>query len=149
MKVCNSRREAVLLSAVLMSNGIRSSISADDVGGMEPHLNLGQGVKILVDPRHMNRTKEILSRVADNAEDLEFQAFKLKVATKGLHLLLITGGLFFVIGLWFFSQFRTHGSVSIIFGLVFVVPGAGMLNSWIYTLKLKKELTRLLGELKQ
>jgi hypothetical protein len=47
--VVTSRIEAELIVGMLRSNGLRAAVSADDVGGQEPQLQL-EGVRVLVAP---------------------------------------------------------------------------------------------------
>ena len=45
--VVSSRTEAELIAGLLRSHGLRAAVSADDVGGQEPQLQL-EGVRVLV-----------------------------------------------------------------------------------------------------
>ena len=47
--VVASRTEAELIVGMLRSHGLRAAVSADDVGGQHPHLQL-HGVRVLVAP---------------------------------------------------------------------------------------------------
>ena len=59
-----NRQEAELAKGVLGSYGIDSMISADDCGGMRPHLSMGfSGVKLLVNESDVEKAKEILENI--------------------------------------------------------------------------------------
>jgi hypothetical protein len=45
--VVTSRTEAELIAGLLRSNGVRAAVSADDVGGQDPQLQI-LGVRVLV-----------------------------------------------------------------------------------------------------
>ena len=48
IKTYGSRHEAELVRGFLEVNGIKAVVSADDVGGMRPHLLFGGGARLLV-----------------------------------------------------------------------------------------------------
>lgn len=55
-----SRVEAELAKGALEAAGIDSMISADDVGGMRPHLSLTNGVGLLVRVEDAEQATEVL-----------------------------------------------------------------------------------------
>jgi hypothetical protein len=58
-----SEHEAKLAGSRLHAVGIPSSVSKDDAGGMEPHLQLSRSVRLLVPPDRVQDARRIL-RVA-------------------------------------------------------------------------------------
>lgn len=56
--------EADLAKSALEAAGIESAISADDAGGMRPHLWVGAGVRLLVRQGDVERAVEILETPA-------------------------------------------------------------------------------------
>ena len=58
--VASSRIEAELLVGMLRSNGVRAVISADDVAGLEPQLQI-QGVCVLVVPSDAELARRLLA----------------------------------------------------------------------------------------
>jgi len=58
--VASSRIEAELLVGMLRSNGVRAVISADDVAGLEPQLQI-QGVRVLVVPSDAELARRLLA----------------------------------------------------------------------------------------
>ena len=48
LTVVPSRTEAELIIGLLRSNGVRAAVAADDAGGQNPQLQLGEGVRVLV-----------------------------------------------------------------------------------------------------
>jgi len=48
LTVVPSRTEAELIIGLLRSNGLRAAVAADDAGGQNPQLQLGEGVRVLV-----------------------------------------------------------------------------------------------------
>ena len=56
--------EADLAKSALEAAGIESAISADDAGGMRPHLWVGTGVRLLVRQADVERAVEVLETPA-------------------------------------------------------------------------------------
>ena len=52
--------DAELAASKLKGAGIPTSVSADDLGGMRPHLQLTQGVKVLVPSHSARRARWLL-----------------------------------------------------------------------------------------
>jgi Putative prokaryotic signal transducing protein len=61
----SSRVEADLIVGLLRSNGLRAVVSADDVGGLEPQLQL-QGVRVLVAPSDVDLARRLLASSGDS-----------------------------------------------------------------------------------
>jgi hypothetical protein len=64
--LAGSRVEAELIVGMLRSHGVRAVVSADDVGGLEPQLQL-QGVRVLVTPSDEAAARELIASGADDA----------------------------------------------------------------------------------
>jgi Putative prokaryotic signal transducing protein len=62
--LAGSRIEAELLAGMLRNNGLRAVVSADDVGGLEPQLQL-QGVRVLVTPSDEDEARRLLAAMDD------------------------------------------------------------------------------------
>jgi hypothetical protein len=58
--VVTSRTEAELIVGLLSSHGLTAAVSADDVGGQEPPLQL-QGVRVLVAPSDEAAARQLLA----------------------------------------------------------------------------------------
>jgi hypothetical protein len=61
--VVTSRTEADLIVGLLHSQGVRAAVSADDVGGQDPQLQL-QGVRVLVAPSDEALARQLLADTA-------------------------------------------------------------------------------------
>jgi hypothetical protein len=59
-----NRIEAELIVGMLVSNGVRAVVSADDAGGQEPQLQL-QGVRVLVAPADEATARLLLAGTGD------------------------------------------------------------------------------------
>jgi uncharacterized membrane protein len=62
--VVPSRTEAELIVGMLSSHGLTAAVSADDVGGQEPTLQL-QGVRVLVAPSDEASARQLLAETDD------------------------------------------------------------------------------------
>ena len=61
IKNYNNRTEAELVKSLLESNGIEAIVSADDCGGMRPHLLLGtNGTRLLVKEEDAQKALDVL-----------------------------------------------------------------------------------------
>jgi hypothetical protein len=60
IKTYGSRIEAEIDKGLLQSNSIKSLISADDCGGMRPHMAFTGGVSLMINEKDMDRAKDIL-----------------------------------------------------------------------------------------
>ena len=61
LTVVPSRTEAELIIGLLRSNGLRAAVAADDAGGQNPQLQLGEGVRVLVAPSDEAAARRILT----------------------------------------------------------------------------------------
>lgn len=66
--VVGSRTEAELIVGMLRNHGIKAAMSADDVGGWEPQLQLGNGVKVVVPDGEASRARNL---IGDDAEPVK------------------------------------------------------------------------------
>ena len=64
--VVASRIEAELIVGLLRSHGLRARLSADDVGGLEPQLQM-RGVRVLVDRSDEAVARQLLAAADDIA----------------------------------------------------------------------------------
>jgi hypothetical protein len=64
--VVTSRIEAELIVGMLRSHGVRAALSADDVGGQEPQLQL-EGVRVLVAPADEAAARQLLAATDETA----------------------------------------------------------------------------------
>ena len=64
--VVTSRIEAELIVGMLRSHGLRAAVSADDVAGLEPQLQL-QGVRVLVAPADEVPARRLLAAADEDA----------------------------------------------------------------------------------
>ena len=62
--VVASRTEAELIVGLLRSHGLRAVVSADDVGGQEPPLQL-QGVRVLVAASDEDSARRLIAAADD------------------------------------------------------------------------------------
>jgi hypothetical protein len=62
--VVASRIEAEVIVGLLRSNGVRAAVSADDVGGQEPQLQL-EGVRVLVAPSDEALARRLIADADD------------------------------------------------------------------------------------
>ncbi len=60
LEVFNSEVEAEVSKARLEASGIEAFVAKDDAGGMRPHLQLSQGVRLLVSQEDVDVAREIL-----------------------------------------------------------------------------------------
>ena len=68
--VVTSRIEAELIAGLLRSNGMWAEVTADDVGGQEPQLQL-EGVYVVVDSADEARAREVLAEANAAAEQVD------------------------------------------------------------------------------
>jgi hypothetical protein len=62
-----TRAEADLIVGLLLSNGVRAAISADDAAGLDPQLQV-DGVRVLVAPADEADARQILADVEETPE---------------------------------------------------------------------------------
>lgn len=60
IKIFSDEMEAAMVQQALEDAGVRSFVSKDDAGGMEPHLQLTSGVRLLIQRSDAGRAQEIL-----------------------------------------------------------------------------------------
>jgi len=60
LKIYSSLIEAELAQQFLADHGIESTISVDNIGGMNPAMNFSAGVKVLVDENDLAKAQELL-----------------------------------------------------------------------------------------
>ena len=53
--------EAQLIVGMLESEGLAAAASSDDAGGLEPQLQLTQGVRVLVAPEDAARARQLIA----------------------------------------------------------------------------------------
>ena len=63
--VVGSRIQADIIVGMLRSHGLRAVVSADDVAGLEPQLQL-QGVRVLVPPADETLARRLLAAAAED-----------------------------------------------------------------------------------
>ena len=61
IKTFSNEMDASMAQQILAQSEISSFVSADDAGGMEPHLQLSMGVRLVVNRADAERALEILS----------------------------------------------------------------------------------------
>jgi hypothetical protein len=59
-KVFSSEIEAVMAQQILQEGGVSAFIFKDDAGGMEPHLQMSGGVRLLINRVESERANQIL-----------------------------------------------------------------------------------------
>jgi hypothetical protein len=65
IKTFDNEAEAAMAQQMLEDSGVRAFIFKDDAGGMEPHMQLTGGVRLLVSRTDSNRAREILEQTSD------------------------------------------------------------------------------------
>jgi hypothetical protein len=60
VRTCPSEVEAEIMLGHLASNGIEAFIAKDDSGGMRPHLQLTQGVDVVVHRKDLKKAEQVL-----------------------------------------------------------------------------------------
>jgi hypothetical protein len=60
--------EARLIAGMLESYGIATRVSADDLGGLEPQLQLTEGVRVFVAPEDAAAARELVAEAEENSE---------------------------------------------------------------------------------
>ena len=67
--VCRNDMEAHIVRGLLEENEIDIYIQKDDCGGMEPQLQLTEGIKILVPSAQFEQAKQLLAELNLNDDD--------------------------------------------------------------------------------
>ena len=57
----SSTIEAQLIAGMLAANGISAAVSADDVGGFDPQLQVTQGVRVMVAAEDAERARRLIA----------------------------------------------------------------------------------------
>lgn len=60
--------EARLIAGMLESYGIATRVSADDLGGLEPQLQLTEGVRVFVAPQDAEAALALIAAAAQRSE---------------------------------------------------------------------------------
>ena len=61
LKIFNNEIDAGMAQQVLQESGVKAFVLKDDVGGMEPQLQLTAGVRLLVSGADAERAHQLLS----------------------------------------------------------------------------------------
>ena len=67
LKVFNNEVDVGMAQQVLRQADVNSFVSKDDAGGMEPHLQMTGGVRLLVNRTDAAKAQELLSTLDDRA----------------------------------------------------------------------------------
>jgi hypothetical protein len=62
LRIFNNEIDAEIAKALLQDGGVRSFVLKDDAGGMEPHLQLSGGVRLVVNRADAEHAHQILER---------------------------------------------------------------------------------------
>ena len=68
--VVGSRTEAELIVGMLRNNGIKAAMSADDMGGFEPQLQMSSGVRVQVPEADAGRARKLIGDDSEPAKPL-------------------------------------------------------------------------------
>ena len=60
LKIYSSVELAELAHQFLEQNGIQTTLQVDNIGGMNPALNVSLGVKLLIDENDLEKAQELL-----------------------------------------------------------------------------------------
>lgn len=63
IKTFSNEADAEMAQQMLQEAGVRAFVLKDDAGGMEPHLQLTGGVRLLVGSSDAERAREILENI--------------------------------------------------------------------------------------
>ena len=66
IRVFNNEIESAMAQQMLEEAGVKSFVFKDDVGGMEPQLQLVGGVRLIVNVADVQRAEDALASVADS-----------------------------------------------------------------------------------
>jgi hypothetical protein len=66
IKTFSNETDATMAQQMLTESGVRAFILKDDAGGMEPHLQLSGGVRLIVNRADAERAHEILQVVGNS-----------------------------------------------------------------------------------
>jgi Putative prokaryotic signal transducing protein len=62
LRIFNNEVDAGMAQELLQDGGVRSEMLKDDAGGMEPHLQLSGGVRLIVNRADAEHAHQILER---------------------------------------------------------------------------------------
>jgi hypothetical protein len=65
IRTFDNEAEAALAQQLLEDAGLRAFISKDDAGGMEPHMQLTGGVRLIVSRADSERARDLLEQISD------------------------------------------------------------------------------------
>lgn len=66
IKTFSNEIDATMAQQVLQESGVRAFVFKDDAGGMEPHLQLTGGVRLVINRADLERASEILRTLSSN-----------------------------------------------------------------------------------
>ncbi len=66
LKTFDNEVDAGMAQQMLQDSGVKAFISKDDGGGMEPHLQLTGGVRLVVNSADAERARQLLQTVISN-----------------------------------------------------------------------------------
>jgi hypothetical protein len=69
VKVFTNELDAAMARDVLQDEGVTAFVFKDDSGGMEPHLQKTNGVRLMVSAADVERTHKILSTLTSSWEN--------------------------------------------------------------------------------
>jgi hypothetical protein len=67
----SSRTEAEILREMLLAQGIQAEVVSDDCGDMDPALQFGRGVQLLVPAADLARAEEAVEAALEHAASVE------------------------------------------------------------------------------
>ncbi|MFC1645909.1 putative signal transducing protein [Candidatus Omnitrophota bacterium] len=136
VKTFLQRHEAEMIKNILDNNNIESMISADDCGGVRPHLSYGKAIELLVKKEDIDKAKEILQNVQVSEEDKDLHQHKQQKLKKKHSSSLLGAIVFILLGLSSFmysflgvADYRAR-IVFIFTGILLIIASIGMAYSW-------------------
>jgi hypothetical protein len=73
----DNEAEAEMAQQLIEDAGVRAFVSKDDAGGMEPHLQLTGGVRLVVARADAERAREILKQMTSDGIECRFELFRI------------------------------------------------------------------------
>ena len=67
IKTFSNETEAAMAQQLLKQSGVRSFVFKDDAGGMEPHLQRTNGIRLVVSRADVDRAVEILQSLENQS----------------------------------------------------------------------------------
>ena len=68
VQICDTELEAVIVQQALKHAGVTAFVVKDDVGGMEPHLQRTNGVRLVVNRADAERAQQIIATLIKSAQ---------------------------------------------------------------------------------